>query len=127
MLINFFTEIWDEAEDFFDDFGEHLFNRRRQREIEDRRVKLNGVITKVRPAYLFAERLDNMLKLLFGFSMCISAVTASFYGYSTLSQLLTALINSPWGRVIIFVIGMSTLITGIWKMFHLNPVKSNER
>lgn len=124
MFSGFFAEIWDEAEDFFDDLGEHLLGRRRTRRIKERTVNLNGVMVRVRPAYLFAERLDNTLKLIFGVSICISAVTATFLGFSTLSQLLEALISNTGGRILMFVIGLSTLTTGIWKMIHLSPTKN---
>lgn len=120
-LIGFFEELADEAEDFFDDFGEFFFDRKRPRKIDERKVNLNGAITRVRPAYLFAERLDNILKLVFGVSMCLSAITASFLGYSTLSQLLEGLIHGTGGRIIIFIIGISTLTTGLWKLIQLQP------
>lgn len=120
---DFLAEIWDEAEDFFDDFGEFFFLRKRSRKINPRLITLNGVTTVVRPAYLFAERLDNLLKLVFGISMCISAITATFLGYSTLSQLLASLITNPFGRVIIFIIGLSTLTTGTWKLISLSPTE----
>lgn len=123
MFKEFFGELWEEAEDFFDDFAEHFFNRPRPRKIEWRKVYLNGVITRVRPAYLFAERLDNTLKLIFGISMCISAITATFLGFSTLSQLLEVLISTISGRILMFIIGLSTLTTGVWKMIHLSPTK----
>lgn len=124
MIQNFFHEIWEEFEDFFEDLSEHLFHYKPKHKIPKRNVVIGGVQTAVRPAYLFAERLDNNLKLLFGVSMIISAITASFFGYSTLSELLKELITSVPGRIFMFAIGTSYFITALWKLLHLGEHKS---
>lgn len=81
---------------------------------------IDGTVTAVRPAYLFAERVNNLLQFVFGMSIVISAITASYLGFSSLSELLKVLIFSFWGRTIMLVIGFSYLIVAIWKLMHLS-------
>ena len=116
---DFFEELFDEAEDFFEDFFEHLLERRPKEPSKKKTLVVNGVAVAVRPAYVFAERVDNALKGIFGVSIFISAVTASFLGFSSLSELLDALIFSFWGRAVMLIIGLSYLLIAVWKFMHL--------
>lgn len=116
--MHFLEELWEEAADFFEDFWDHLT----EREITAKKTKtlvVSGAEVAVRPAYLFAERIDNLLKFIFGLSIALSAFTATFLGFSSLSELVDTLINSVWGRVSMFIIGISYLIIALWKLLHL--------
>lgn len=115
---DFFDEIWDEASDFFEDFFEQLGKRPEKKPVKKTAV-LNGVEVVVRPAYLFAERVDLLLRIVFGLSIMLSAVTASFLGFATLSELLKELIFTLFGRLLMMIIGCSYLMTAVWRMLHL--------
>lgn len=51
-------------------------------------------LTKIRPAYLFAESVENLTKTLFGLSVLISAITSYVVGFSFLSDLVDVLVES---------------------------------
>ncbi len=119
MLKEFWEELTDEIGDFFEDYAEHLFKKKPTHSPKKKTAVINGALVVVRPAYLFAERIDNIIKIVFGVSLSISAFTATFLGFSSLSQLVDVLINSFWGRSIMFAIGISYLLTAFWKLLHL--------
>lgn len=116
---DFFEELYEEAEDFFEDYLEYFFKKKKTRSFREKEAVVGGAIVAVRPAYLFAERIDNLLKIIFGVSICLSAITATFLGFTKLSDLLDVLIGTLWGRGIMFVIGGSYLVTSFWKILHL--------
>lgn len=115
----FFEELAEEAEDFFGDYLELVFKKKRIRPLRQKEALVGGVVFVVRPAYLFAERIDNLLKIVFGVSICLSAITATFLGFTKLSDLLDVLIGTLWGRGIMFVIGSSYFVVSFWKILHL--------
>ncbi len=120
MLREFREELREEFYDFFDDYFEHFTKRRTHPEThKQRQVVLNGMVIAVRPAYLFAERIDNLLKILFAVSIVLSAITSTFLGFVKLSDLLEVLINTMWGRCFMFIIGMSYLLISLWKLMHV--------
>lgn len=126
MLKHFFFELKDEAADFFEDFGEAIFHVRRHIRLP-RTVTIGGMVTTVRPAYLFAERLENLLKVIFGVSIVISAFSATFVGFTKLSDLLSVLMFTIFGRVLMGFIGISYLLTALWKMLKIKPVSSERQ
>jgi len=81
-----------------------------------RKVYLYGSLIAVRPAYILAERVENILKMIFGFSILISAIIAAGWGFTRLAILLDVLISSWAGRIILIIIGLSYLVIGMWKM-----------
>lgn len=113
----------DEVSDFFEDYAEHLFRKKRTHPPKEKTAVINGALVVVRPAYLFAERVDNVLKVVFGISLSVSAFTSTFLGFASLSQLVDVLIYSLGGRAIMFLIGISYLTTAFWKMLHLGDRK----
>jgi len=123
MIREFWEEFVEEISDFIEDYAEHLFNKRPVHPPKKRTIVVGGALVAVRPAYLFAERIDNFLKIIFGISICISAITATFLGFTRLSELLDVLIATLWGRGIMFVIGASTLLTAFWRILHLKDRK----
>jgi hypothetical protein len=80
------------------------------------------VVTRVRPALLFADRLDHLLKALFALSIIGSGLSASFVGFIKLSDLLEVLIFSWPGRVAMVVIGTGSLLTSLWKLLEVKQV-----
>ncbi len=114
-----YKELSEEAEDFFDDFYEDIFHKKKFKIKKLRRVNLYGCFIAVRPAYVFAERVENILKIVFGISIFVSGILATFWGFTRTSDLLTALIGSIPGRIIVIVIGFSYFILGLWKLLHL--------
>ena len=120
MSDSFFEEFREEAADFFEDFWEHLSKRGPKKNIVKRKIVVDGIMTTVRPAYLFAERIDNLLKIIFGLSITISALTATFLGFTSLSDLLGILIFSIPGRLLMFTIGLSYFTIALWKLMHIS-------
>lgn len=120
---DFFEEIGEEIEDFFEDYKGHILRKESKSPPSERKVVRNGVLVTVRPAYIFAERIDNLLKIIFGISICLSAITATFLGFTKLSDLLEVLINTLPGRTLMFVIGASYLMTAVWRALHLGDRK----
>ncbi|MBD3203477.1 hypothetical protein GF327_04235 [Candidatus Woesearchaeota archaeon] len=112
--------IVEEAEDFFEEFFEILGKKKKKLKFKKlKKIRLYGTFVAVRPAYVFAERLDNFLKMLFGFSIFISGFISYFWGFPRLSNLLEVLIGTFFGRIIIIVIGLSYFIMGLWKLVHI--------
>lgn len=118
-MSEFLEELWDEFTDFFEDFFEHAF-RKPKKAKQTRTILSGGVEVKVRPAYIFAERVDNVIKIIFGLSIAISAFTVTFFGFASLADLVDMLIATLWGRVFMFVIGTSYVIIAAWKLFHIH-------
>ncbi|MBN1502611.1 hypothetical protein JW930_03635 [Candidatus Woesearchaeota archaeon] len=112
-------EIWEEAEDFFEDLYASIFHKKSIKIKQVRRVTLYGLFVGVRPAYAFAERIENMLKIVFGVSIFMSGILATFWGFTRTSDLLEALIKSLAGRAIIVIIGISYFLLGVWKLLHI--------
>lgn len=123
-MAELFEEIWEEISDFFEDLWEHLIKRRPKEPKKTKTIVIGGVATTVRPAYLFAERVDNLLRIFFGLSIIISALTATFLGFASLGDLVEVLIFNFWGRILALLIGLSYLIIGLWKILHLG--KANQ-
>ena len=121
-MTDFFEELWDEVSDFFEDFWDHL-SEKPEKAIKTKTALIGGAEVAVRPAYLFAERVDNLLKVIFGLSIAVSAFTASFLGFASLSELIDALVSSFWGRGAMFIIGISYLIIALWKLMHIGSKK----
>jgi len=119
MIKDFFEELWEEGSDFFEDFWEHVRHRGPSTPRYTKPVVIDGVATRVRPAYLFAERVDNMIRLVFGVSICLSAFSATFLGYTKLSDLLEMLMYTFLGRVAMCVIGGSYVLIALWKLMRL--------
>lgn len=117
--MEFIEDFLEEAEDFFEDFFEHAVRRHPSKPKKERRAVINGTVAQVRPAYIFAERIDNFVRIVFGVSIIISALTATFLGFQTMSDLLAVLIGSLWGRAIMLIIGLSYFIIAIWKLMHI--------
>lgn len=119
MSSGYFEELREETVDFFEDFWQHLSKNKPEKPYKKKTLLVNGLVTSVRPAYLFAERVDNLLKIIFGLSIAVSALTATFLGFTGLSELLDTLIFTPVGRLIMFTIGISYLTIALWKLLHL--------
>lgn len=114
-----FEEIFEEATDFFEDLWEHIAHKPPHHPEREKKIVKNGVMLTVRPAYAFAERVDNLLKLVFGLSIIVSAVTATYLGFASVTDLLKVLIDSIIGRLLLGVIGSSYAILALWKLLHI--------
>jgi hypothetical protein len=116
----FIEEVKEEFFDFVEDFGDLVKHRAPRKDVHKKPAVIGGQLTVIRPAYLFAERVDNGLKILFGVSVLLSAATSTFVGFSSLSGLVEVLIQTLLGRLALLVIGLSYLIVAVWKTLHLN-------
>ncbi len=112
-------DFFEEIADFFEDFIE-VFTKEEMHHHGERKVGVSGHIELVKPAYVFAERLDHFLKIVFGVSIFISAFTATFVGFIKLSDLLEFLTQSIPGRGIMIIIGLSYFLLGAWKLINLD-------
>jgi hypothetical protein len=124
MSRRFWQLLWEEIDDFFEDFTEAIF-RTRFRRYAPRHVQLGGVSMAVRPAVLFADRLDTLLKLVFGVSITVSAWTATFVGFVKLSDLLDVLISTTAGRACMMVIGLCATLSALWKLLQIKDVNAH--
>jgi hypothetical protein len=110
-----FAELADEGADFFEDLGEALFRRKRTREREPIRTNLYGTKTLVKPAYLFARRVNGLVKTVAGVSVLGSAIFATVWGYASTKDLMALLLDSLAGRIVAVVLGLSMLTVGLWE------------
>ncbi len=110
-------EFFEEAEDFFEDFFDLFSHKKLSHNLKQ--VNWYGSTRLVRPAYIFAQKVENFLKVVFGVSIMVSALLATFWGVTRTSELLTGLITSLPGRIFMLLIGFSYLMIGIWKLFNL--------
>lgn len=118
------SEIKEEFFDFVDDYNELVGKRTSHKKYPKKPAVIKGELAFVRPAYLFAERVENLLKIVFGVSVLLSAITSTFVGFASLSGLVETLVESIAGRLTLFVIGLSYVVVALWKTLHLNkPAK----
>lgn len=114
------AEIKEEFVDFIEDYKELVRKQAPAKDGKQKPAVISGQLTLIRPAYLFAERVENGIKFLFGVSVLLSAITSTFIGFASLSGLVDVLLKSIPGRLILLVIGFSYLIIALWKTLHLN-------
>jgi hypothetical protein len=114
------AEIKEEFVDFIEDYKELIGRRQPSKETKRKPAVLSGEMRFIRPAYLFAERVENGIKFLFGGSVVLSAITSTFIGFASLSGLVDTLLKSIPGRLILLIIGLSYLVIAFWKTLHLN-------
>ncbi|MBT3720765.1 hypothetical protein HN789_04170 [archaeon] len=112
-----FEELFDEAEDFFEDFVDVFKKKKIPRPLKE--VDWFGSTVLVKPAYIFAEKIESLLKIIFGTSIFVSAILASLYGFASTSQLLKSLITSGFGRIVLVFVGFSYFTIGLWKLLKL--------
>jgi len=111
-----FADFWQELlEDL------HLFKHKKKPPL--REVDVYGQTQFLRPAFIFAEKVENVLKIVAGVSIVISGIMATFWGFTGTGEILKALINSSLGRILIVIIGSSYFIIGLWKLLNLNKKK----
>lgn len=108
-----FKEIIEEGQDFFEDIFEHLFEHD-----ESKKKKNHEVVQRTKLAYMFTQRVDNLIKIVFGVSILISAIIASVWGFTAAGDMVKILITSLPGRTILIIIGVSYIVNGIWRLFH---------
>ncbi len=110
-----YEDFFEEAGDFFED----LFDDNRVNIKHLRKINFYGTQIMVRPAYIFAEKIENLLKIIFGISIFVSGLLATFWGFTRTSELLETLIQSLWGRIFIVIIGFSYFVLGFYKLTHI--------
>lgn len=109
-------ELWDGVVDLGDDLLETFLGRRPRKRKEPIETNLYGTLTLVRPAYLFATRVNGMVKVIAGVSVLGSALLATVWGYASTKDLLAALVSSLPGRIVAMILGFSILIVGLWEV-----------
>lgn len=114
-----FEELFEELEDFIEDIIESFTRKKFKRKRKKRTAFIRGVEVKVRPAVIFAERLEGLLKIIFGVSIIVSAIVAFFWGLTGTSDLLRLLIKTFWGRLFMIFVGGSYALIGLWKLAKL--------
>lgn len=108
-----FEEFFDEGKDFFEDIFEHLFEKD-----EEKHKDTASIERRTHMAFLFTERIDSLMKIIFGISIFIFAIIASVWGFTALGDLVRGLLSSLLGRSILIILGISYLINGFWRLFH---------
>lgn len=108
-----FEEIIDEAKDFFEDIFEHTFERD-----ESNKKKGQSLSQRTVRAYRFTERVDSVMKIVFGTSIFVSAVIASVWGFASMGAIVESFVSGWVGRFALILIGVSYTINGVWRFFH---------
>lgn len=106
-------EFFDDAGDFFEDVFEHLFEKN-----EENKKKGASLSERTQHAYHFTERVDSLMKLIFGGSIFISAIIASAWGFASVGDIVKVFVDSWPGRITLILIGISYFINGFWRFFH---------
>jgi hypothetical protein len=114
-----FGELKEELFDFVEDVFEIFIHKHSHKNKNLRTVLLNGIVVSVRPAQIFAERIEGLLRMVMGISVLISAFLATSRGFLGLSDFIDFLVTSLFGRAVLFIVGVSYLILGIWKLGHI--------
>lgn len=108
-----FEEIWEEAKDFFEDIVEHLFEKEKYKHRDPSYIQ-----KRTQLAYQFTERVDNLIKIMFGISIFISAVVSAVWGFTAMGDMVKILLTSYIGRFFLILIGVSYTVNGIWRLLH---------
>ena len=87
------------------------FKHGRRREAFKKEIKREGLIARD-----FAERVRGGVFFVFGLSAMAAAVIASTSGVLELQVIVHQLIESAWGRVLLFLIGIAYFIAGSWRI-----------
>lgn len=111
------SDFFEEAGDFFEDIFEHLFERD-----EEKRKKGVSLAERTKHAYHFTERVDSLMKMIFGGSIVVSAFIASAWGFASVGDVVRAFIDSWPGRIVLTIIGVSYFLNGLWRFFHSKKV-----
>jgi len=109
-----FEEILEEGKDFFEDIFEHFFEKEGKKHKDS-----PAVLARTKLAYHFTERVDSFMKVLFGSSIFVSAVISSVWGFASVGDVVKAFVDSWPGRIVLVFLGISYLINGIWRFFHV--------
>lgn len=106
-------EFLDDAKDFFEDIFEHFFEH-------DEGKKKHGpsLTERTKRAYQFTEKVDSLMKAIFGISILTSAIVASAWGFASIGDIVKSFVDSLLGRLALFIIGGSYLVNGVWRFFH---------
>lgn len=109
-------KLWEGFDDFFGDLFNFVYKKKLKKL---KKIDFYGSVVAVRPAYIFAERVENLLKIIFGFSILMTAIIASAWGFTRVAELISFLINTVAGRIILIIIGLSFLTVGLWMFLNL--------
>ena len=107
------SEIFEELEDYIEDILEMFLHKRFRKERPKRKIKEMGTDKYVRPAYIAAQRVEYLIKIIFAFSIMITAIVSTIWGVTSTSALLKVLLSSIAGRFAIFLVGLSYLINSL--------------
>ena len=107
------SEFFEDAGDFFEDIFEHLFEKD-----EEKKKKGVSLTERTKHAYQFTERVDSLIKMIFGGSIIMSAVVASAWGFASVGDIVREFVDSWPGRIILIIIGVSYFMNGLWRFFH---------
>jgi len=113
------SEFFEDAGDFFEDIFEHLFEKD-----EEKKKKGVSLTERTRHAYQFTERVDSLIKMIFGGSIIMSAVVASAWGFASVGDIVREFVDSWPGRIILIIIGVSYFMNGLWRFFHAKKYRS---
>lgn len=106
-------EFIEEGAEFFEDIFEHFFEHD-----ESKKKHGNALLTRTKHAYHFTEKVDSIIKMVFGASILVSALAATAWGFASVGDLVKSFVESWPGRIVLLVIGVSYLVNGLWRLFH---------
>lgn len=114
IIVHMSFEVFEEAHDFFEDIYEHLFEREKSEQKSD-----FTILARTKRAYHFSERIDCVMKIIFGVSIFVTALISTIWGYVSVGELVEDLMSSIPGRIALGTIGISYMINGYWRYIHI--------
>ena len=108
---SYFSDLWDDFWDYLEDFSKHLF-RWRWKSHKKTKKALNK---RHRPLYSLAVKVRGLIYFTVGLSIIYTAYVGAVSGMTGVKDIVTFLITTWAGRLMITVIGISYIIHGGWK------------
>ena len=114
-LKNYFNDLKDDLEELGEDFRRHLYKPfKKPYKLYSRVKKKMG--KRGRPALALAERIRGAIYVIVSMSIIYTTFITLTEGVTGLTEIVIFLINSFFGRILVFFIGVAYLIYGIWKI-----------
>jgi hypothetical protein len=114
-LKNYFNDLKDDLEELGEDFRRHFYKPFKKPYKVHSRVKIK-MGKRGRPALALAERIRGAIYVIVSMSIIYTTFITLTEGVTGLTEIVMFLINSFFGRILVFFIGFAYLIYGIWKI-----------
>ncbi|WP_455367307.1 DUF1206 domain-containing protein [[Eubacterium] cellulosolvens] len=114
-FIKYFGDLREDIAELLDDFKEHLVNPFRRPYKIHREVK-KKVGKRGRTALALAERIRGAIYVIVSLSIIFASLIALTEGVAGLREIVLFLVQSWFGRIVAFFVGIAYLVYGVWKI-----------